>query len=430
MPTAIDKDKLTTRLKQLREKEHEKHTRLHELGVAVTERDLTADELTEQKSLKADLDGLREQLMAVERSLEVGPFSANINDDVGLSAKEKREYSLMKIVKAKQPHAPKADIDAAGLEFEASDAIADKLGVAPRGVYLPREIMGGGAAPAMTAQHDQSVDVYSRGGALVGVDFRPQDLIPLLRNKMVLTQLGARYLDGLQGDVLIPEHTEGGSAGWVSVEGGTLTETNQAIGQIAMTPRTFGCYTDFTRQLAIQSSVGIEQFIRDDLTQAMALEMDRAAFHGTGANGQPLGLTNVTGTNTFNIDPDGKPTRDDVIDMSKSLALDNALVPDVAFVTEPNVYFEMMKVAVDTGSGQFLLTEGGTTLGKRVIQSNQIETNKLILGNWSDLLVGRWGTFEMLVDPLTQAKNTITRLYFYQSCDIVVRRKESFCIGS
>jgi hypothetical protein len=47
-------------------------------------------------------------------------------------------------------------------------------------------------------------------------------------------------------------------------------------------------------------------------------------------------------------------------------------------------------------------------------------------GNWSDLLIGEWGSPEILPDPLTQAANRIVRMHVYQSMDIAVRRAQSF----
>ena len=44
---------------------------------------------------------------------------------------------------------------------------------------------------------------------MVDLDFRPQNLIGLLQERLLLTQLGATYLDGLVGDVSIPKVLKG-----------------------------------------------------------------------------------------------------------------------------------------------------------------------------------------------------------------------------
>lgn len=50
----------------------------------------------------------------------------------------------------------------------------------------------------------------------------------------------------------------------------------------------------------------------------------------------------------------------------------------------------------------------------------------LAYGNWSDLLIGEWGTAELLPDEVTQAANRIIRMHIYQTVDIGVRRAQSF----
>ena len=46
-------------------------------------------------------------------------------------------------------------------------------------------------------------------GSMVDLDFRPQNLIGLLQERLLLSQLGATYLDGLVGDVSIPKVLKG-----------------------------------------------------------------------------------------------------------------------------------------------------------------------------------------------------------------------------
>ncbi len=50
----------------------------------------------------------------------------------------------------------------------------------------------------------------------------------------------------------------------------------------------------------------------------------------------------------------------------------------------------------------------------------------IFFGNWNDLLIGEWGTAEILPDEVTQAANRIVRMHVYQTIDIAVRRAQSF----
>ena len=56
--------------------------------------------------------------------------------ELGLSVKEKRSYSLLNCL----AHIQKGQWDQVGLEREASDAIANRLGKQPQGFFVPTEV--------------------------------------------------------------------------------------------------------------------------------------------------------------------------------------------------------------------------------------------------------------------------------------------------
>jgi HK97 family phage major capsid protein len=244
-----------------------------------------------------------------------------------------------------------------------------------------------------------------------------------------LTQLNATYLDGLVGDVAIPKQTGAATAGWIGSDGGTIGESDQTVGMVTLTPRTVGVFTDYSRQLRLQSSPSVENFIRQDLAQVVALEKDRAAFHGTGSGGQPVGIANTTGIGTQAFATGSTPTRSEVVGMRGDIASANALTGSLAFATESTVYSNMLDTVVDAGSGQFLLSENGTLLGRQVVESNQITDGQMFFGNFSDLMVGEWGGYDLMVDPFTGATAGNVRILIFHSCDIAVRHAESFTLG-
>ena len=54
----------------------------------------------------------------------------------------------------------------------------------------------------------------------------------------------------------------------------------------------------------------------------------------------------------------------------------------------------------------------------------------LIFGNWSDLLIGEWGTVDLLVDPYTNADSGQVRVVTFSFVDIAVRHAQSFAAVS
>ncbi len=75
-------------------------------------------------------------------------------------------------------------------------------------------------------------------------------------------------------------------------------------------------------------------------------------------------------------------------------------------------------------------------LSKRFEVTNNIPSNlskgsgsnlsAIVYGNFNDLLIGMWGSLEILVDPYTDFSKGTTGVRALQSIDIGVRHAESF----
>ena len=415
---------LNQKLTGLREDEVEKRSRAAAIATVAEERELNTDEIAELGEIETSIGALQQQQRGIKSALSIGDYHPDVNKPIGMDAKEVRNFSLLKMIKAQARGASPQDIADAGLEMAASKAVEERVGISPNGMYIPMEIMGD------AEKRDLTADLFTQAGALVGVDFRPNQLIPLLRNAMVLTGAGATMLDGLIGDVAIPKQTGAATASWVGNDGGSISESNQAVAQITMTPRTLGVFTDYSRQLRLQSSISVENFIRQDLMTVVALEKDRAGLHGTGTSGQPVGIANTTGVGTESFSTTSSPTRAEIVAMRGDLATANALAGNLNFITNSTIYSNLMSELVDAGSGQFLLNENGTMIGRNVIESNQVAAEHVFFGNWADLLIGTWGGMDMLVDPYTGATAGNVRVLLFHSTDMVVRHAESFTVGT
>lgn len=430
------KENLQEKLSELRQADAEMSKRLGALGTkAATDEGLNTEERAELQEVETSIAENRAKQTDIERVLKVGNFSPASDDDLGLSKDELRNFSILKLFRASHQRSSEADKREAAMELEACDAQAKALGITARGVILPMEVMHGTKEQRKerrqlaAERRDLTAGVFGTGGALVGID-EPMPMIELLRNNMLLPSLGATMLDGLNGDVLINKQTGGGTAYWVDGDGvGSLTESTQALGQVSLTPKYIGAITDYSRKLLDQSSIAVENFIRNDLTRVIAIEKDRAAFHGNG-DGQPTGIVNTTGINTKDWATASTPTRSEVIDMITSLLVDNVRSGDVSFVTNPTIMGNMMDTALDAGSGRFLLSDDGMVVGKSLYTSNQIATDHMIYGHWPDLIIGEWGTMDFIVDVYTQAASLLTRVIGVHCTDSAVRHAVSFCDGS
>ena len=351
---------------------------------------------------------------------EVGSEKALVSQDIGMTQKELKRFSLVRAVNAlANPHDKKAQ-EAAQFEKECSEAAAQQYGRTAQGIMLPTDVMRTWKRDLNSADESE----------LFTDDFRAGDFIDVLRNASSVMQAGATTLNGLKGDVKIPKKTAAASAAWIASEGGAATESEMTTGNVSMTPKTLGAFTDVTRQLLIQSSMDVENLMRDDLAQAIALAIDLAGLEGSGSSGQPTGVLNTSGINTVTNFAAANPTFAEVVTLETAVAEDNALLGNLAYIMPAAMYGALKTTEKATGTAQFVVEPGGTINGYRSIVSNQGTAGNLYFGNFSDLLIGFFGGLDIVVDPYTASTSGTVRIVALQSMDVAVRHAVSFAVGN
>lgn len=340
--------------------------------------------------------------------------------DVGLSDKEVRQFSILRALNALANPTDKAAWEAAAFEREVSEAGAKAAGKAARGIFVPNEIL--------RAKRDLNVGTATAGGNVVATDLMASSFIELLRNRAVVMRAGATMMSGLQGNVAIPKQTGAATAYWVA-ESGAPDESQQTIGQVTMTPKTVGAYTDFSRRLILQSSIDVENMVRRDLAAVIALAIDTAALYGTAASNQPRGLKNQSGINTKDFAATN-PTFAELVAMETEVQTDNADIGTMRYLMNP-AQVGAAKTTPKFGSGtEATIWEPGNTInGYAVERSNQIVAGDVFFGNFADLLIGFWSGLDLTVDPYAGATSGTVRVIALQDCDIAVRNAVSFCYG-
>jgi len=345
------------------------------------------------------------------------------NENIGLSQKEVRQFSVVRAIAALANPSDRRLREAAAFEFEASDAAAQRYGRTAQGIMIPADVLG------VWSQRDLSTGTTAAGGATVATNLLANEFIDVLRNSASVMQAGARMLPGLQGNVAIPKKTAGSAGAWISTEGGAATESDPTFGTVTLSPKNVGAFTDMTRQLILQSTPAIEALVRDDLTQALALAIDKGALEGTAASGQPRGLLNTVGINKPTSFAAAVPTFAEMVALETAVAEDNALMGNLAYITDAATYGGLKTKTKDAGSGMFVL-EGGQANGYNVIRTQQATAGNVYFGNFSDMLIGMWGGLDLTVDPYTASNTGTVRIVALQTVDVAVRNAVSFAWNS
>ena len=356
-----------------------------------------------------------------------GQLLENISNDVpletpseiGLTEKETKRFSILRAINAMANPTDRKAQEAAKFEFECSEAAQRAYGKTAQGVMLPEDVMRNWNQRDLSAGSD---------GDLIGQDYRAGDFIDVLRNNSAVMPM-ATMLNGLTGDVKIPRKTAASSAAFISSEGGAAGESEFTVGSVSMSPKTLGAFTDVTRQLMIQSSIDVENLIRNDLAQSMAIAIDDAALEGSGSSGNPTGITNTSGINSVSLSSAAAPTFAEMVSMETSVRVDNALMGDLAYIVHPTNYGTLKTTEKATNTAQFVAVNDEIN-GYKVVVSPQLTANNYVFGNFDDLLIGMFGGLDIVVDPYSNSSSGTVRIVALQSVDVAVRHAVSFCAAS
>ena len=340
--------------------------------------------------------------------------------EIGMTKEEVREFSLVKAIRAMaNPSDRKAQEDAA-FEFECSAEAARQYGKDAQGIMLPSEVLRNWGKRDLNTSDDSK---------LISEDYRGGDFIDVLRNESSVMQAGATMLRGLQGNVVIPKKTAASSAGWIATEGAAASESEFTSGSVTMSPKVIGAFTDATRLLLQQSSLDVENLIRDDLTKSIATAIDLGALAGSGSSGQPTGIANTSGINTTTFAA-ANPTWAEIVAMESAVANDNALNGSLAYICRPADFGTLKTTEKATGTAQFVVSPDNSMNGYNVIRSNQVTSGDFYFGNFADLLIGMYGGLDITVDPYALSTSGGVRIVALQTVDVAVRHAVSFCKSS
>jgi len=338
------------------------------------------------------------------------------SNDVGLSDKETRSFSFVRALNYLANPSDASARRAAEFEIEVGKAAAQKYERASNGIVIPNEVL----------RRDLVVGTSTAGGNLVADELLSGSFIDLLRNRLALAQAGVTMLTGLQGNISIPRQSSAATAYWVG-EGSSPTESQQAIDQVNMTPKTVGAFVDYSRRLLLQSSIDVEGMVRNDLARVIALELDRAAIYGTGSANQPLGLTNVTGIGTQALTSYG--TFAEYIGMETDVASANADAGSLRYVVNAAARGALKSTEKATNTGMFVF-EDGEINGYPAIVSNQLASNDALFGDFSMMIMGMWSGLDLTVDPYAGATAGTVRIIALQDVDVAVKQPGAFCYAT
>ena len=149
---------------------------------------------------------------------------------------------------------------------------------------------------------DLAVGTNTAGGYTVFTE--PGGLIPILEPKLVTRALGAEILTGLTGNLTFPRNNADSAATWEG-ENTDNDQTDITFDTVALSPKRLGCFVVIGKQLMIQSSIDVENYVRRRMNFAIGRAVDVAAINGSGSSNQPTGVLNTSGIGSVAIGTNG-----------------------------------------------------------------------------------------------------------------------------
>lgn len=388
-------------------------------------------EIREQKAnIVEKMRGMVDTAEAEKRDLsadEAATFEQMKGEVSELEAKEKRAEYLDSFEKRAMPDAPLAQLEKrvtvqeailAQLDGKAAGALAEynqeaerRNGSKAQGVYVP-----------MSAFEKRDVNTTTTANGIVPDDFKASEYIQPLRNSLVLRSLGIRTMTGLRGDTVVPKYKTGTAAGWVA-ENTALSTSGMTFDNVKMQPKHLGAMAEISRQLIQQSSPDINSLITDDLAFSMSDALDTAILQGDG-DLAPLGLLNVAGVQTGSL---ATPTWADLLALFETL--DTSNVSNAKFLTNPSVMKVLRSTEKEAGTGNYLASAAAIADTSATV-SNKVPASTLILGDFSQFILGVWSDVDLLVNQYAESAYSKGNILIRTMMTVgtMVRHPEAFII--
>jgi HK97 family phage major capsid protein/HK97 family phage prohead protease len=401
--------------------ERERIQSITALGEKYGQKELAQKLITEGESVEKMRELTLERIGALKK-VELTETSG----EIGLTEKEKRNFSFTNVILAQMDPNNRTFQENAKFEREVSDAAIKATGRKDtKGFLIPFDVL---RHKSIKMKRDQTVGSSTGGGNIVGTDFMDQSYIDLLRNSLAMNQCGAMELMGLHGNIAIPRKTTAATMYMVG-ENSAATEGALAFDQVTMAPHTGSGYIDYSRKLMLQSSPAIEQLVRQDLAQGLALLIDYQALYGSGSSNQCLGLKGTSGINTKDFAANA-PTWAEIVDLETQVGTANAMIGSMKYLINAAGRGSLKTTAKASNAPLFIMADDGSVNGYPVVTSNQVASNDYWFGVWQQLMIGYWSGLDLVVDPFTGSKEGTVRVVAFQDFDIGVRQPTAFTRGN
>ncbi|MCR5408144.1 MAG: phage major capsid protein [Bacteroidales bacterium] len=315
--------------------------------------------------------------------------------------KEEKKGHAFSIIRFLNGAMPGATLD--GLEAEMAAEGARELqrsGIAPKGLVIP-------AAVFTRSASGQNAGTSADGGNLV---ITGQHYVDEVSERLTVFKMGATVLTDLVGNVDLPS-VGGVTFAFVNEGVSTSTTKKAAVAKATLSPKGIRGHMAVTRDLLAQSSLNVEQILKDRIVAAEAACIDKAALAAI------VSAASSAGTSF---------TFASLVAMETAINSENANRGKMGYILTAADWGLAKVTQKASGFPAMILEPGNMINSYKADFSNQFAANTPVFGNFEDLFIGRWGGVEILVDPFTMADTGEIKLQLFSYADVKVALAKSF----
>lgn len=246
------------------------------------------------------------------------------------------------------------------------------------------------------------------------------ELLEPLQDALIVNQLGIKTI--VTGKAVVMPSVS-------SVEASIEGETTELVGQklefakTKVTPFRVGLSLPFSNTAIKEADINLVNYAISLAGKSEAQLINKVMFANAEVNGQKGAFVDAyaaeTGTTAISYK--------NIVKLAAKVKKNNVIFDNTAaYVISPDTEAELKTTPIDAGSGRMVL-ENGQMNGFPVLVSNAV-SGYIGFGVFSNYLIQKVGTPDMVVDNLSRSKENITEINFNDNVALQTIRKEAFAV--
>lgn len=246
------------------------------------------------------------------------------------------------------------------------------------------------------------------------------ELLEPLQDALIVDKLGIKVITTSKA-VVMPSVS--------SVEASIEGEVTELVGQklefskSKVVPFRVGLSLPFSNTAIKEADINLVNYAINLAGKSEAQLINKVMFANAAVNGQKGAFVDAYAAETGNTAISYK----NIVKLAAKVKKANVIFDNTAaYVISPDTEAELKTTPIDSGSGRMVL-ENGQMNGFPVLVSNAVE-GYIGFGVFSNFLIQKVGTPDMVIDNLSRSKENITEVNFNDNIALQTIRKEAFAV--